>query len=105
MAAATGRGCGRRSTHRRALAGSALPEPLPGFPPLWQGAPSVVVRRPVRGLESQRVHAYLGAVEQLVHAPDEVPATVALLVGVEVGDGLVNPPVAVLDLALAVHDT
>src|SRR5437868_1826030 len=82
---------------------SSRPERRPRLERLGDGAHPVVVLGPVGGRQGERVDAHLGAVPELVAAADEVPAPVAALVGVAVEDRLVDPALAVLDLALAVH--
>ena len=79
-----------------------LVERLPGGVFVGEGAEAVGVLGPVGRRQTQRVHPHLGAVEQLVEAADDVPVAVSALVGVVVADGLVDPPVAFRDLALAI---
>ena len=81
----------------------AVVECLPGGFFVGEGAEAIVVLGPVGWGQAQRVHPHFGAVEQLVDAANEVPAAVAALVGVVVADGLMDPPVAIGDLGLAVH--
>ena len=62
-----------------------------------------MVAGPVGGRKAQGIGPDLGSVEELVDAAHEEPDAVDASVGVVIADGLVNPPVAVLDLGLAVH--
>src|SRR5438445_7301211 len=80
-----------------------FPEALPRLPTLGERHPPVGMLGPVGGREPDGVGADVGPVPELVHAAHEVPTTVAPLVGVAVEDRLVDPPLADLDLALAVH--
>src|SRR5581483_10461956 len=95
--ASVGLGLGRGCASTR-----HIPEPTPRLPALRKRATPVVVLGPVGRRQRQWVDAHLGAVEELVHAPYEVPPILPALVGVAVDDGLMDPPVAVLDLGLAV---
>src|SRR5947208_9590668 len=93
-----------RSRRRSMISSCQVPELLPRRERAGHRTHPVVVRGPVGRRQTERVHAHLGAVPELVHAPHEEPSSVASLVHIAIQDRLVDPAVAVLDLAIAVDE-
>src|SRR3954468_7660707 len=95
------RSCKRPLMFASSLLG--IPERAPRGPDLGHGAHPVGVLGPVGGRQRERIHSRFGSVPEAMHSTDEEPPLVVSRVRVVVEDRLVDPAVARLDLALAVH--